>query len=212
MAVKCGVFAAFRLPNGDVIVGNLYCGATRRCQVCARRRAASLVRALAWLAHNDSRKLMFLTVTFRVGLQVTMANAPSWRNRVVQSMRRHKEIFGSQVVYICALEPHKSGKPHFHFVLLASGVRKAKGIVRRAVKGSFVHAKLVDLTAQAVSYVGKYATKGGVLTCSRLVSKAISILEPPGGCELIAIGDQFATRREFIDSLIVAGYNVINAK
>jgi hypothetical protein len=211
MAVKCGIFAAFRLPSGDVFIGRLLCGRTRRCSTCAKLRALSLVKAIAWLAENDQRKLVFITVTFKPSLGVTMLSAPAWRNRIAQAMRRHREVFGN-LVYVCALEAHKSGKPHFHFIALAHGVRKARDIMRAAVHGSFVNAKLVDTTAQAIAYVGKYASKGGILTCSRLVSKAIAILEPPSGAELVAIADPLATFEEFVDSLIASGYNVINAK
>ena len=189
----CGAPALYRSPTGDLVFGRWHCGATLRCPHCAKKRARSLLLALARV-QPPQLKLCHLTVTFKPSLGVTFKNISKVRHAVLEHLRR--ALRPSLLEYVCVVERHQSGKPHLHIAIWYTTVRALQRDARTAVKGSHVRAKLVADNAQ-LAYLAKYAGKqtSAKLTSSRNVARLAN--KPPSGWELVSVKPNHLTELEW---------------
>mgnify|MGYP005851718815 CR=1 FL=1 len=192
---SCGSHALYRSPAGDLVFGKWYCGATLRCQHCAKKRARSLLLALARV-QPPQLKLCHLTVTFKPSLGVTFKNISKVRHAVLEHLRR--ALRPSLLEYVCVVEKHQSGKPHLHIAIWYTTVRALQRDARAVVKGSHVRAKLVADELQ-LAYLSKYVGKqsSAKITSSRNVARLA--MKPPSGWELISVKPAHLTELEWID-------------
>ena len=193
----CGARALYRSPAGDLVFGRWSCGATLKCQHCAKKRARSLLLALARV-QPPYLKLCHLTVTFKPSLNVTFRNIPKVRHAVLEHLRR--SLRPALLEYVCVVERHRSGKPHLHVAIYYPTVRALQRDARNAVKGSHVRAKLVADESQ-LAYLAKYAGKqtSAKLTSSRNVARLAN--KPPSGWELVSVKPIHLTESEWINIL-----------
>ena len=191
----CGARALYRSPTGDLVFGKWSCGATLRCPHCAKKRARSLLLALARV-EPPSLKLCHLTVTFKPSLNVTFRNISKVRHAVLEHLRR--ALRPSLLEYVCVVERHRSGNPHLHIAIYYPTVRALQRDARDAVKGSHVRAKLVSGDSQ-LAYLSKYVGKqtSAKLTSSRNVARLA--MKPPSGWELISVKPNHLTEMEWLD-------------
>ena len=191
----CGSRALYRSPAGDLVFGKWSCGATLRCPHCAKKRARSLLLALARV-QPPQLKLCHLTVTFKPSLGVTFKNISKVRHAVLEHLRR--ALRPSLLEYVCVVEKHQSGKPHLHIAIWYTTVRALQRDARAVVKGSHVRAKLVADELQ-LAYLAKYAGKqtSAKLTSSRNVARLAN--EPPSGWQLVSIKPSHLTEAEWIN-------------
>ena len=191
----CGALALYRSPTGDLTLGRWRCGATLRCQHCARKRARSLLLALARV-QPPQLKLCHLTVTFKPSLGVTFNNISRVRHAVLEHLRR--ALRPSLLEYVCVVERHRSSKPHLHIAIYYPTVRALQRDARTAVKGSHVRAKLIADDSR-LAYLSKYVGKqcSAKMTSSRNVARLAN--KPPSGWELISVKPDHLTEMEWLD-------------
>lgn len=184
---SCGNIAAWRNKVTNQISFSAWrCGATLKCEKCARRRARALLTALA-AVQPPGLKLIHLTITFKPTLGVTHANLPRVRHAIFEFLRRRLNEKGRGLEYVCAVEKHRSGKPHLHIAIWYPTVRALQRDARAAVKGSHCHARLVRDDVQLL-YLSKYVGKqrGSKLTSSRNVAR-LARRRVEGSWALIAV-------------------------
>lgn len=80
---------------------------------------------------------------------------------ITKFLKRVRKNAGRKIRYLIVPELHKSGVPHFHFLLHESepGQYLTYRVIQAAWSHGFSQAKLVDGSTHAASYVAKYLSK-----------------------------------------------------
>jgi hypothetical protein len=194
--------------TGELRLATVPCESSRRCTYCAQLRARRLARALRSSAEESRLKVVFLTVTFKPSLKVDMRNVKTWRHRILEVFRRRAIASAIPLDYVCAIERHKSGAPHLHFLIAWTTVRAVRDVARGAVKNSHCVAKLAR-DDHVETYLSKYVSKQGEpLTSSHAVARRAMQSVARGLYELIAVKPSHMTVAEWLDSLNIWWYDV----
>jgi len=206
---SCPKILLLRLrATGQLTLAAVPCESSRRCSYCSQLRARRLSRALRVQAEHSGLKMIFVTITFKPTLGVTMRNVGSWRHRILEYLRRRADAACIPLDYVSVIEAHKTGLPHIHMLLNWTTVRAARRIARDAVKGSHCVAKLVR-DDHVETYLSKYVSKQGAsLTSSRTVARCAAQSVARGLYELVAVKPSHMTVAEWLDSLNIWWYDV----
>jgi len=193
--------------TGQYALLSVPCESSRRCNRCAQLRARRLAKALRAIADDSALKVVFLTVTFKPSLKVTLQNIKQWRHRVLEVFRRRAIASELPFEYICVIERHKSGAPHLHILICWITVRSVRDIARQAVKGSHCVARLAR-DEKVDGYIAKYSVKQGEpLTSSRNVARRAAHFVARGMYELVAVKPPNVTVADWLDSLNIWWYD-----
>lgn len=155
--------------GGRILHADIYVRC-RKCNECAdHKRRVWQARALFEFANCERTWFLTCTMAFHARLEADTSGDPvKWIRREAQLfMKRIRKNTGLHIRYLCAVERHKDGTPHLHFLIHDMTGFLVKRAIQSEWRHGFSNCKLAE--KDNVFYVTKYIVKdlqGGRIPCS----------------------------------------------